>query len=78
MRDFREIERKLARFFEGEGISASVMDGDLYLGVVETRIVKEPKEGGGETTIVGVPVDNPAKVIVPLTRLARELAEAGV
>jgi hypothetical protein len=72
--DYRRIEQELSRFFRGEGISASAMDGDLYLGVVTTQLDIKRTDDCGEMGQISVP-KKPGMAIVSLTRLARELAE---
>lgn len=73
-RDFRAIERQLAEFFRSRGVGASSMDGDLYLGVVATKI-----ETMGEVThgtLSAVKINEAAlPAVVSLTRLAEDLAE---
>lgn len=75
MPDFRTIERELAEYFRREGVSATSLDGDVYLGICSTQL-EVVKETADSTTRNIVVLKDPNLKIVSLTRLARELAES--
>ena len=75
MMDFRKVERHLAEYFRARGVAPTEVDGDLYLGVVETQSHREPTADGLGTQAYALVPKQPTMEIVSLTKLAEEIAE---